>query len=256
MPFLPARGAGMTADADGPLCGRCRKAPCEPGRSACRPCLRNKAVYVSAKRAARRAAGLCIAARCDGIAEPGKSHCRACLASKSAERASTYQQRKEAGLCAECGKCPALPGLTRCAPCNAINTARQRRFKARTRAGKRKPAASWEAFGWSASFVERVKARHGPKGPATCAAPGCRLPRQPGRDKCAACIRAGLADNRLEIPESIASVLGNDPELPGAAERACARCGKSFQPTLRRRLLCDLCFRDDSTGVRTAAGRA
>ena len=33
-----------------------------------------------------------------------------------------------------------------------------------------------------------------------------------------------------------------DAKLEGAPERPCSRCGKRFQPTLRRRLLCAGCF--------------
>ena len=36
-----------------------------------------------------------------------------------------------------------------------------------------------------------------------------------------------------------------DRKLPKVPERPCACCRKPFKPTLRRRLLCALCFRDD-----------
>ena len=35
----------------------------------------------------------------------------------------------------------------------------------------------------------------------------------------------------------------------GAPERPCARCGKTFTPTLRRAMLCTWCFRSDSATI-------
>ena len=41
-----------------------------------------------------------------------------------------------------------------------------------------------------------------------------------------------------------------DPALPGAKRRPCARCGKRFQPTKRRRMLCKGCFTSvDASGM-------
>ena len=35
---------------------------------------------------------------------------------------------------------------------------------------------------------------------------------------------------------------GVDRTLEGAAKRSCSACGKRFQPTLRRRMLCEPCY--------------
>lgn len=35
----------------------------------------------------------------------------------------------------------------------------------------------------------------------------------------------------------------HDEMLPGAIERPCLACGKTFQPTVRRRALCYTCWR-------------
>ena len=41
----------------------------------------------------------------------------------------------------------------------------------------------------------------------------------------------------------------DDPPLKDKPERPCTRCGKSFQPTLKRRLLCAGCFRRGDAGM-------
>ena len=39
--------------------------------------------------------------------------------------------------------------------------------------------------------------------------------------------------------------LSQDQALPDTPKRPCNRCGKPFQPTIRRRRLCSPCFRGD-----------
>lgn len=56
------------------------------------------------------------------------------------------------------------------------------------------------------------------------------------------------ADALKRAPESeSANGWGIDRELD-CPKRPCARCGKKFQPTQRRRMLCGSCFADDSNG--------
>ena len=43
-----------------------------------------------------------------------------------------------------------------------------------------------------------------------------------------------------------------DRPLPNAAERPCARCGRMFPPSLKRRLLCLGCFKNASGGDEAA----
>ena len=47
-----------------------------------------------------------------------------------------------------------------------------------------------------------------------CATPGCTLPAQPGREKCASCIRAGIAE-RTVIGKAFEAKL-TDLDPPGA----------------------------------------
>ena len=55
---------------------------------------------------------------------------------------------------------------------------------------------------------------------------------------------AATRDGR-DRPLRIVEAEADSPPVP---ERPCACCGKSFQPTIRRRLLCKLCFAEDGGG--------
>ena len=133
------------------LCVRCGIAPAADGRKSCEPCLEkrraaDRAKYaagkaaglkyggacVEAKRRAGRAkskrrqqerieAGLCI--RC-GQRRPveGGTTCQPCREKRQAAEKRQYAERKAARLCTRCGG-PVFDGLTRCAPCNAIEHA-------------------------------------------------------------------------------------------------------------------------------------
>ena len=56
---------------------------------------------------------------------------------------------------------------------------------------------------------------------------------------------AGLGRRELNAvgvdPGAVRSRKGDRPD-PDRARRPCASCGRKFQPTLRRRLLCLYCF--------------
>ena len=133
------------------LCTRCGKQPAAEGRASCEPCLekRRKAdreKYAAGKAAgllygganpdakrknarakskrrqkARIEAGLCI--RC-GKRPPaeGGTTCRPCRDKRQAAERRKYFDRRQAGLCTRCGA-PAIDGLSRCAPCAAIEEA-------------------------------------------------------------------------------------------------------------------------------------
>ena len=155
------------------LCARCGKKPAAPGRSSCEPCLEkrrgaDRAKYAAgkaaglpygganaaAKRRAGRAkskrrqaerieAGLCI--RC-GMHPPaeGGTTCQPCRDKRQAAEQRQYAERKAAGLCTRCGT-PVFDGLTRCAPCSAIEQAS--RNPARKNARSRKLYAKRRAAG-------------------------------------------------------------------------------------------------------------
>ncbi len=149
--------------AAGGSCTRCGKHPAAPGRKSCEPCLEkrrrvDRARYAAGKAAGlpyggadpetkRRAgrakskrrqqeriqAGLCI--RC-GKHPPadGGTTCRPCRDRRQAAEKRKYTERRAARLCTRCGG-PAHDGLTRCAPCSAIEQASRRpdRKNARSR---------------------------------------------------------------------------------------------------------------------------
>ena len=132
-------------------CTRCGKHPAAPGRKSCEPCLEkrraaDRARYAAgkaaglpyggadpeAKRRAGRAksrrrqkerveAGLCIRCGTRPPAEGGTS-CQPCRDRRQAAEKQRYSERKAARCCTRCGG-PAFDGLTRCAPCNAIEQA-------------------------------------------------------------------------------------------------------------------------------------
>ena len=158
--------------ADG-ICIACGKAPAAPNRASCEPCLEkrraaDRARYATgkaaglpygganadAKRRAGRAkskrrqterieAGLCI--RC-GQRPPaeGGTTCQPCRDKRQAAEQQQYAERKAAGLCTRCGT-PVFDGLTRCAPCSAIEQAS--RNPARKNARSRKLYAKRRAAG-------------------------------------------------------------------------------------------------------------
>ena len=132
-------------------CTRCGKHPAMPGRKSCEPCLEKRRAADRARYAAGKAAGLpyggadpeakrragraksrrrqkerveagtCI--RC-GKHPPadGGTTCRPCRERRQAAERQQYEERRAAGCCTRCGG-PAFDGLTRCAPCNAIEQA-------------------------------------------------------------------------------------------------------------------------------------
>ena len=51
----------------------------------------------------------------------------------------------------------------------------------------------------------------------------------------------------LPIPDN--EIVHDDQPDPDRPERPCNACGRTFQPTLRRRLLCAGCYRDDGNSA-------
>ena len=58
----------------------------------------------------------------------------------------------------------------------------------------------------------------------------------------------GSAEDRTICQGPMLSSCGNQ-RLKDKLERSCTRCGKSFHPTLKRRLLCAGCFRRGDAGM-------
>ena len=137
--------------ADRGSCTRCGKHASMPGRKSCEPCLEkgrqaDRARYAAGKAAGlkyggadpevkRRAgrakskrrqqerieAGLCI--RCGGHPPAdGGTTCQPCRDKRQTAEKRKYAERKAARCCTRCGG-PAFDGLTRCAPCNAVEQA-------------------------------------------------------------------------------------------------------------------------------------
>ena len=134
------------------LCTRCGKAPAAPDRASCEPCLEkrrasDRANYAAGKAAglpygganaeakrraartrskkrqkARLGAGLCIRCGHNPPADGGIT-CAPCRDKRQAAERDQYAARRAAGLCVRCGD-PTIDGLSRCAPCGAIEDAR------------------------------------------------------------------------------------------------------------------------------------
>ena len=109
--------------ADG-ICTRCGKAPAAEGRTACEPCLEKRRAADLAKYAAGKAAGLSY-----GGADPVARKKYARARSKRRQKA-----RIEAGLCIRCGARPPAEGGTTCTPCRDKRQQAERRQYAERRA--------------------------------------------------------------------------------------------------------------------------
>ncbi len=156
-------------------CARCGKHPAMPGRKSCEPCLEKRRAPTApatlwrgkaagppygganavAKRRAGRAkskrrqmerieAGLCIRCGKHTPAEGGTTTCQPCRDKRQTAEKRKYAERKAGRCCTRCGG-PAFDGLTRCAPCNAIEQASRR--PDRKNARSRKPYAIRRARG-------------------------------------------------------------------------------------------------------------
>ena len=132
-------------------CTRCGKHPAMPGRKSCEPYLEKRRAADRARYAAGKAAGLpyggadpevkrragraksrrrqqarveagtCIRCGKHPPAEGGTT-CRPCRDRRQAAEKRKYAERKAARRCTRCGG-PAFDGLSRCAPCNAVEQA-------------------------------------------------------------------------------------------------------------------------------------
>ena len=154
------------------LCIRCGKAPAAPDRASCEPCLEkrrasDRTIYAAGKAAglpygganaeakrraartrskkrqkARLDAGLCIRCGHNPPAEGGIT-CAPCRDKRQAAERDQYVARRAAGLCVRCGD-PTIDGLSRCAPCGAIEDARhspeRKNAQSRQRYAKRRAA--------------------------------------------------------------------------------------------------------------------
>ena len=135
----------------GNICIRCGRAPAAPDRSSCEDCLEKRRASDRAKCAAGKAAGLkygganvqakrknararskrrqkarieaglCIRCGRHPPAEGGTT-CQPCRDNRQAAERRKYRDRRQAGLCTRCGG-PVRDGLSRCAPCAAVEEA-------------------------------------------------------------------------------------------------------------------------------------
>ena len=218
----------MTADAVSP-CPRCGKR-LGPHRWTCRDCRRD---VETEARQRRMADGVCVSCRKAKSVTGKGGRCAACREKARLAARRRYQAKRAAGLCAWCGKVPPLDGRALCEGCAAKHD------DSRVRADIRASALICVPVEPSAED----KAARG-----LCASAGCRLPRQPGRDYCAGCLRKGIEaaqpDKPLHNPER--RTIDQPLDMP---PRQCARCSEPFQPTVMRRLLCRRCFELESRSV-------
>ena len=111
--------------ADG-ICTRCGKAPAVEGRTSCEPCLEQRRASDRVKYAAGKAAGL----------KYGGADVEAKRRSGRAKSKRRQKARVEAGLCIRCGKRPPVEGGTTCAPCrHRRQQAERRQYAERKAAG-------------------------------------------------------------------------------------------------------------------------
>ena len=112
--------------ADG-ICTRCGRAPAAEGRTSCERCLEQRRASDRANYAVGKAAGLKYGgANVDAKRRGGRA--------KSMRR---QKARKEAGLCIRCGERPPVEGGTTCTPCRDKRQAAERRHYAERKAAGR-----------------------------------------------------------------------------------------------------------------------
>ena len=173
--------------------------------------------------ARRLASGCCI--RCGGPAgvpkrtrasgrAPGGLVCRTCLDRRAAQANSQARRRAEAGLCARCQIALVNFNFLECERCRS----RSRR---------------WWAKRNDRPLPEILPPQ--PKPPRTLIRSAGMEPQQ---------LRAVTLER---VPGYHADRL-----LPNRPEKPCSNCGRSFAPTLRRRLLCDSCYRGGDGGPMAA----
>jgi hypothetical protein len=112
--------------------GRCVRcgAPSPAGRWLCRDCSDEAAADATERRAARRAAGLCM---CGRPPRPGRSLCEACAGAARRRTAAARAHRRDAGLCVSCPR-PRDPRSRRFCPDHlAAHAALVRRLRRRRR---------------------------------------------------------------------------------------------------------------------------
>ena len=148
---------------------------------------------------------------------PTRHICRPCLDKKCAAATAIAHRRVEHGLCTRCGILLVNRTVRECAHCRS----RERHWYAK-RQGKPPP--------------EILPPRPPPRS----------LPRPP------LVAPAGLMPLQLRA-EAREDAAGNmDRRLPGHPKRKCSKCGESFAPTCRRRMLCLRCFQGGDTGPMAA----
>ena len=99
------------------VCTRFGKLPAASGRSSCEPCLEKRRASDRAKYAAGKASGL----------KYGGANIEAKRRSGRAKSKRRQKERIEAGVCIRCGKRPPVEGGTTCAPCREMRQAAERR---------------------------------------------------------------------------------------------------------------------------------
>ena len=106
------------------VCTRCGKLPAATGRSSCEPCLEQRRASDRARYQAGKAAGL----------KYGGADIEAKRRSGRAKSKRRQKERSEAGLCIRCGKLPPVEGGTTCAPCREKHQAAERQLYAERKA--------------------------------------------------------------------------------------------------------------------------
>ena len=104
------------------MCPKCGKRPPAHERSQCEPCTEKARTADRARTARRRAEG-----------KPAYDPEARRRAERERDRRQ-HAERKAAGLCVKCGRAPALPERTQCAPCAERRLAADRARHARARA--------------------------------------------------------------------------------------------------------------------------
>lgn len=142
--------------------------------------------------------------RASGRAPSAVSHCRACLDARTAAQVGRNAARSAKGQCARCSIALVNFNFLECARC-------------------RSKSRRWWALRQGKKTVPDL------------------LPHRP-INQIPPAKAAGLRPHQIRAVADTPAFGPADRPLADRPERACSKCGRQFQPTHRRRVLCHACF--------------
>ena len=183
--------------------------------------------------------------RVSGPAPSSTLLCRSCLSTKAATRLATAHRRIAAGACTRCGVSLINSTLLECARCRSLA-----RYWWAVRNGRPIPEILPPRTNGN-QYAERNSAVTLPK--AEILPPRTSKPRPTSTPPQTLVKSAGTRPHQLRAcAMEPAPGFHADSMLPDRPEKQCSNCRRSFAPTLRRRMLCSVCYSGGDGGPMAA----